>query len=520
MSKNKMFTYVAIGLALVYILGLSVCFTGASLAVSQEFDNAEDKLSAYSSERYFTEAEEGESIGDLLRLSQQIANRFPYYAVAYDKDGNIVAQTGTYVSFVELGEKRLYCYLDEYLTDEMKRDIAKLQKQAKKTYVKVSDFEFNLDGEKVIPVKLGLELGYGEGNLTLVFSDKEANYRLDEEKYVAAYITVYDIDESHYNRKKFNELREEVLSDERKKEAMRNIEYPGGGGVSSYEYFFYDCGFCYGDENFAIVEAGGFRPVIAVLDSDYFQMFLFEFTVGFAVLFIVIFIFSNKLYNKNKQLENARIAFTSAAAHELKTPLAVISNLSECIIENIAPEKNEQYMNSIYAETVRMNKLVNTLLEYNRISTAEKIEKEPGNLSSVAKKELEKYSALFEEKGITVSEELDRANIECNIGLISLVVDNFLSNALKYTPENGEVKLTVKNDGGKIKLTVFNSGSHIAPDHGKHIWEEFYRIDSVRNSNDKSSGMGLAICRKILELHGWKYGYVSKEEGVEFYFIT
>lgn len=112
MSKKKMFSYVAIGLVLVYIFGLSVCFTGASLAVSQEFDNAEDNLSAYSSERYFTEAEEGESIGDLLRLSQQIANRFPYYAVAYDKDGNIVAQTGTYVSFTLFDEGNFYCPLE------------------------------------------------------------------------------------------------------------------------------------------------------------------------------------------------------------------------------------------------------------------------------------------------------------------------------------------------------------------------------------------------------------------------
>ena len=257
-----------------------------------------------------------------------------------------------------------------------------------------------------------------------------------------------------------------------------------------------------------------------MLTTGPFQIFLLEFTFGFAILFIVIFIFSNNLYNKNKQLENARIAFTSAAAHELKTPLAVISNLSECIIENIAPEKNAQYMNSIYAETVRMNKLVNTLLEYNRITTAEKIEKEPCDLSGIAKKELEKYASLFEEKGITVTENIEKADVHCNIGLISLVVDNFLSNALKNTPENGEVSVSVKSESGKVELTVFNSGSHIAPDHGKHIWEEFYRIDSVRNSSEKSSGMGLAICRKILDLHGFKYGYVSKDEGVKFYFIT
>lgn len=520
MTKKKMFSYVAIGLTLVYILGVAVCFTGATAAEASEFSSAGDRLSAYANERYYTETKEDKSAANLIRYSQQMTNQYPYYAVAYDKDGNIVAKTGTYVSFSLFNEGTYYCYLDEYLTDEMKRDITRLKKKAKNSYIQVREFEYNRDGDKITPVKLVLKPAYDEEMLTFVFSEKQSNSKLDLKKYISAYITLYDIDESHYNRKEYDELREEVLSDEILERVNKIFENPGGGGTSGYNYFFYDCHYQYGEEEFVIVEAGGFRPVVGVLNSSYFKTFLIEFTFGFAILAIVILVLSNKLYNKNKQLENARIAFTSAAAHELKTPLAVISNLSECIIENIAPEKNEQYMNSIYAETVRMNKLVNTLLEYNRISTAEKIEKEPCNLSSVAKKELEKYSALFEEKAITVSEELDRANIECNIGLISLVVDNFLSNALKYTPENGEMKLTVKNDGGKIKLTVFNSGSHIAPDHGKHIWEEFYRIDSVRNSSDKSSGMGLAICRKILELHGWKYGYASKEEGVEFYFIT
>lgn len=520
MSKKKMFSYVAIGLALVYILGLSVCFGGASAAEASEFSSAEDRLSAYANERYYTEAEEGKSAADLIRYSQQMTNQYPYYAVAYDKDGNIVAKTGTYVSFSLFNEGTYYCYLDEYLTEEMKRDIAKLKKKAKNSYIQVQEFEYNRDGDRIIPVKLALKPAYDEETLTFIFSDEEANSKLDLEKHLSAYITLYDIDENHYNRKKFDELREEVLSDEKLERVMAIIENPGGGGVSGYNYFFYDCHYRYGDEEFVIVEAGGFRPVIGVLDSAYFEMFLLEFTFGFVILAIVILVLSNKLYNKNKQLEDARIAFTSAAAHELKTPLAVISNQCECIIENVAPEKNTEYVNSIYAETVRMNRLVKTLLEYNRVTSATEIEKEPCNLSSVAKKELEKYRPMFEEKGIAVSEELDSANIECNIGLISLVVDNFLSNALKNTPDNGEVKLSVKNESGKIKLTLFNSGSHISPDHGKHIWEEFYRIDSVRNSSEKSSGMGLAICRKILELHGFKYGYSSTDEGVEFYFTV
>lgn len=513
-----MFTYVAIGLLFVYILGFSVCFGGAASVKHQEFQSAQRELSAYANERYYTEKEEGKSVTDLIRHSQQIANRFPYFAAVYDKDGNIVAQTGTYISFSLFNEGHFYCPLEGYLTDEMKRDIAKLKKQAKKTYVQVCEFEYYREGDKIIPVTLGLKLANAEEGLSFRLSDVEPNSELDMIDAYNAYITLYDMDENHYNRKKFDELRKEVLSDESKEKAIAVIENPGGGGYSDNNSFYYDCYYRYGDEEYVIVEAGGYRPILTVLTTGPFQMFLLEFTFGFAILFIVIFIFSNKLYNKNKQLENARIAFTSAAAHELKTPLAVISNLSECIIENILPEKNEQYMNAIYAETVRMNKLVNTLLEYNRITTAEKIEKELCDLSAVAEKELKKYLSLFEEKGIGVTETFEKAEANCNIGLISLVVDNFLSNALKYTPENGEIKVKVKNENGKIKLSVFNSGSHIAPDHGKHIWEEFYRIDSVRNSSEKSSGMGLAICRKILELHGWKYGYTSTNKGVDFYF--
>ncbi len=522
MTKKKMFSYVGIGLALVYILGVWVCFAGAASVVSQEFQSARQQLSAYASENYYIEKEDGKSVADLIRHSQQITNNFPYFAAAYDKDGNIVAQTGTYVSFSLFYEGMFYCNLEDYLTDEMKRDIAKLKKQAKKTYVQVCEFEYNRDGDKVTPVKLSLKLATADDDeaITFVFSKEEADSRLELDKYLSAYVTLYDIDENHYNRKKYDELRAEVLSDESKEKAMAVIKNPGGGGYSDSNSFFHDCYYRYGDEEYVIVEAGGYRPLITTFNSAYFEMFMLEFTFGFVIIAVVLLIFANKLFNKNRQLENARIAFTSAAAHELKTPLAVISNLSECIIENILPEKHTEYINSIYSETVRMSKLVNTLLDYNRVTTADKIEKEPCNLSSVAKKELDKYRALFEEKGIKITEDFDSADAECNIGLISLVVDNFLSNAWKNTPENGEVSLTVKKESGKIKLTVFNSGSHISPDHGKHIWEEFYRIDSVRNSSENSSGMGLAICRKILELHGYKYGYTSTANGVEFYFVT
>ena len=266
----------------------------------------------------------------------------------------------------------------------------------------------------------------------------------------------------------------------------------------------------------AYASYGSYNIEMATLVSYEFRLSMLLQALYYFVLCLIANITLIVYFRKARKLEESKIAFTSAAAHELKTPLAVIENQCECIMENVAPEKNEEYVRSIYSESLRMNKLVATLLQYNRLASAESIKKEKCDLSEMVKAETEKYKPLIEAKNILLEENVPDHSVEisCNKELLALVIDNYLSNAIKHTAENGKITVSLSAD----TFAVYNEGKNIKPELAKNLWDIFYRDDEARNSEDKSTGMGLAICKQILEHHKFKYGFINKSDGVEFYF--
>lgn len=224
--------------------------------------------------------------------------------------------------------------------------------------------------------------------------------------------------------------------------------------------------------------------------------------------------------HRNRRITKAREAFIAGAAHELKTPLAVISNQCECYLENIAPEKNGEYVNSVYKETKRMSRMVQTLIQFNKLETGSKIKKEAFDINETAHREAGKYSGLIEAKGITLRETFgEKCQVKGNEEMLSLALDNLISNAVFFTPEGGKIEIKTMRDKKKLTVSVYNSGSNIESYGSAHIREELYRGDKARERNG-STGMGLAICRKIFELHSFRYGFENTEDGVKFYFTA
>lgn len=219
---------------------------------------------------------------------------------------------------------------------------------------------------------------------------------------------------------------------------------------------------------------------------------------------------------KKRNLNLARQAFISAAAHELKTPISIIENQCEFIMENVAPEKNAEYINSIYEESLRMNKLVATLLNYTRLASADSVEKHKVSLSEIANEEVKKYIPFAEQKGVTLLSDIaENITVKANAELIALVIDNYLSNAVKNTEAGNKIEVRLNTLG----LTVFNEGKPIDEKEGRNLWDVFYKEDKARTKNgDNSTGMGLAICKQILMLHKFQYGYKNMPGGVEFFF--
>ena len=239
----------------------------------------------------------------------------------------------------------------------------------------------------------------------------------------------------------------------------------------------------------------------------------------YAAFALIIYSVAVRLYKKSEKLKNSRSAFVSAAAHELKTPLAVINNNCECVLENVAPEKTAEYVSAIYDESRRMSRMVKTLLHYNGLNSAGKLKKEPTELNSIMNGICEKYFPLIEAKNIDFTYSIPSGIIlNCNADEIGIAADNFLSNAVKYTPEYGQIRLSTEQKHGKLRFELFNSGSEIPEADAPHIWEEMYRGDKSRSHNNDSTGMGLAVSRLILERHGFDYGFKNNPHGVTFFF--
>ena len=256
------------------------------------------------------------------------------------------------------------------------------------------------------------------------------------------------------------------------------------------------------------------NTLFSVISSYEFRYNLVIQTILFAIMTIMFIVVANKSYNKSKEVSTAKETFTSAAAHELKTPLAIIQNQCEFVIEDVNPDKNKEYIASIYGESLRMNKLVARLLQYNRLASASKVSKAEVNLSDIANEEVDKYSSMHDIR----TNICENAVINANMDLIALAIDNYLSNAVKYS--RGMIKVTLAPAGKGYRLSVFTEGTGIDDEHRKNLWDVFYRTDKSRASSSNSTGMGLAICKQIFELHKFKYGYENSARGVEFYFYA
>ncbi len=111
--------------------------------------------------------------------------------------------------------------------------------------------------------------------------------------------------------------------------------------------------------------------------------------------------------------------------------------------------------------------------------------------------------------------DIDDVTIKCSNELIQLVVDNYISNAVKHAPLNTEIEIRLKKEGNTCRFSVLNVVDQPLTD---EVWDSFYMGDKSREG--KSAGMGLAITKQILELHHYKYGFENKANAVEFYFIS
>ena len=209
--------------------------------------------------------------------------------------------------------------------------------------------------------------------------------------------------------------------------------------------------------------------------------------------------------------------FSSDVSHELRTPIAVIMAESEYgskYTDSI--EEAKESFSAIERQSKRMTSMINQILELARLDSRLEIPKQKFQLSDKIKHTLEDYKILFDNKNIKLSITIEEnISIYANEALIMRMIDNLLSNALKYAETEVTVCLVKRN---RIIFEVADDGIGINDEEKINIWNRFYKVDKSRTTTeDNSSGLGLSITKKIVELHDGKIAIIdNKPNGARF----
>ena len=209
--------------------------------------------------------------------------------------------------------------------------------------------------------------------------------------------------------------------------------------------------------------------------------------------------------------------FSSDVSHELRTPISVIVAESEYGTKYIdtVDEAKESFA-VIERQSKRMTIMINQILEMARLDNRLEIPKEFFDLSSCLEETLEDYKKLFETKDIQLITNIeDNITLFGNRALLIRLIDNLVSNALKHANSKIWISIAKRNT---IIIEVSDDGRGIADDEKAYIWDRFYKVDKSRSiSEDNSSGLGLPISKKIVELHGGKIVALdNKPQGAKF----
>lgn len=196
--------------------------------------------------------------------------------------------------------------------------------------------------------------------------------------------------------------------------------------------------------------------------------------------------------------------FTADAAHELRTPLAVmLTHTQNGLASDSLTEEHREAFEASQRAVQRMRRLTESLLALARLDSGEVTATHASfDLCELVKDAIELLDPLARKQGVTLEAALTPARCEGNAEQIGQVVTNLVSNAIFYNRSGGGVRVEVSTESGAAVLTVSDTGLGIPPEHLPHIFERFYRADKMRSDAAGRTGLGLAITKAIVEAHG------------------
>ncbi|WP_088339552.1 sensor histidine kinase [Robiginitalea sediminis] len=224
-----------------------------------------------------------------------------------------------------------------------------------------------------------------------------------------------------------------------------------------------------------------------------------------------------------KSLEGLRRELIANISHDLRTPLAVIQGYIETLqmkYDTLSPKEREHYLNTINQGCARLSKLIAQLFEYSKLEANQVVpQKEPFLIGDLANDLYLNYKLLAEKKGIRLHLEMDDAPplVFADISMVERAIQNLMDNALKFTPAGGVVTLKILGSEQTVEISIRDTGPGIRKEEQALIFERYRQIKS--GSSKEGAGLGLAIVRKIIELHNASIRVLSQpNEGTVFSF--
>ena len=226
----------------------------------------------------------------------------------------------------------------------------------------------------------------------------------------------------------------------------------------------------------------------------------------------------NTALNYARTAEENRRQMISHLTHQLKTPLAVIHGYAEGLREHIAEEKQDHYVEMILSETERSDKMVLEMLDLSRLEAGKvKLSRDQVSLLALAQYMVEKLEKPIAEKQLQVEFlTQEEGLITAYDSRMAQVMENFFTNAVKYTPKGGWIQVELERGRREITFTLKNQSQPLSQEELRQVWDPFFRAKDAQM--EEGTGLGLAIVKTIIELHGGDCFVINIDQGVSFGF--
>jgi len=210
----------------------------------------------------------------------------------------------------------------------------------------------------------------------------------------------------------------------------------------------------------------------------------------------------NKLARALEHSEILKNDFISNISHELKTPLALISNYAELISRpGLSDEERLEYSSALMRAAKRLTALVGNILKLTKLENGElELENERFRADELLAECVLVFEEKIEEKELELSLDIDEFSVVSSESKLEIVFNNLISNAVKFTPRGGSVTVSLKKHGEDAVFTVSDTGIGISREAGERIFEKFYQIDGSHSS--EGNGLGLALVKRVVDILG------------------